>query len=66
MLLSTSTNAAPVRFVVTGDSWGSDNGVNTPILAEIAQVTVDEAVDFTLLIGDLTFGYADDQAGFES
>ena len=67
VLFITSTgNAAPVRFVVTGDSWGNDNGVNTIILAEIAQATVDEGVDFTLLIGDLTFGYADDQAGFES
>jgi len=66
VLLCTATNAAPVRFVVTGDSWGTDNGVNTLILAEIAQATVAEAVDFTLLIGDLTNGYADDQAGFES
>jgi hypothetical protein len=58
--------AEPVRFVVTGDSWGNDNGVNTPILTEIAQATVDEGVDFTLVIGDLTFGYADNQTEFES
>jgi hypothetical protein len=60
------SKAEPVRFVVTGDSWGNDNGVNTTILAEIAQATIDEGVDFTLIIGDLTFGYADDQVAFES
>jgi len=60
------SKAEPVRFVVTGDSWGNDNGVNTTILAEIAQATINEGVDFTLIIGDLTFGYADDQVAFES
>jgi hypothetical protein len=66
MLLTPAVKAHAVRFLVTGDSWGTDNGVNTTILAEIARATVDEGVDFTLVIGDLTFGYAEDQAGFES
>jgi hypothetical protein len=66
VLLCATGNAAPVRFIVTGDSWGPDNGVNTIILADIAQATINEGVDFNLLIGDLTNGYADDQAGFES
>lgn len=66
VFLPSCFKAEPVRFVVTGDSWGNDNGVNTVILAEIAQATIDEGVDFTLIIGDLTFGYSDDQVGFES
>ena len=64
-IIAAWVKAEPVRFVVTGDSWGTDNGVNTTILAEIAQATVDEDVDVTLVIGDLVFGYADDQAGLE-
>ena len=66
LLMASVTQAQPVRFVVTGDSWGPDNGVNTAILAEMAQATVDEGVDFTLIIGDLVFGYRDTQADFES
>jgi len=52
LLISSLSQAQPVSFVVTGDSWGPDNGVNTAILAEMAQATVDEGVDFTLVIGD--------------
>lgn len=66
LLISSVVQAQPVRFVVTGDSWGPDNGVNTAILAEMAQATIDEGVDFTLIIGDLVFGYRDTQADFES
>ena len=66
LLVSSPIQAQPVRFLVTGDSWGSDNGVNTAILAEMAQATVDEGVDFTLIIGDLVFGYRNNQTDFES
>ena len=57
-----------VRFVVTGDSRGvdSDPGVNTTILAEIAQATVDEGVDFILFTGDLVYGNASTQSDLEA
>ena len=66
LISPTGVRAEPVRFVVTGDSWGPDNGVNTVILAEIAQATIDEDVDFTLVIGDLQTGYRNSQPEFES
>ena len=44
------------RFIVTGDSRGSSSGVNDTILAEIAQVTLEENVDFILIPGDLVYG----------
>ncbi len=44
------------RFMVTGDSRGSSGGVNDTILAEIAQVTIEENVDFILIPGDLVYG----------
>ena len=48
--------AQTVRFVVTCDSRGSDNGVNTAILSEIVQAFLDEEVDFVLFPGDLITG----------
>ena len=36
------------RFVVTGDSRGSDGGVNSSILAEQAEAIVSEGADFVL------------------
>ncbi|MHC4790010.1 MAG: metallophosphoesterase family protein [Planctomycetota bacterium] len=53
--------AALVRFVVTGDSWGNDNGVNTTILGEIAQATITEGADFILFTGDLTLTGSESQ-----
>lgn len=46
----------PWRFVVTGDSRGSNNGVNTPILGEIATAIAAEAPEFVLFVGDLVDG----------
>ncbi len=34
------------RFMVTGDTRGSDNGVNAVILAEMAQAAIDECRRF--------------------
>jgi len=51
--------AQTVRFVVTCDSRGSDNGVNTAILSEIVQAFLDEEVDFVLFPGDLITGSFD-------
>ncbi len=47
------------RFIVTGDTRGSDNGVNTSILNEIVQAIVDEKADFVLITGDLVNGSKD-------
>jgi len=47
------------RFMVTCDSRGSSNGVNSAILAEIVQATLEENVDFILFPGDLVTGSSD-------
>jgi len=59
LLLPATSKAELVCFVVTGDSRGDDNGVNTTILEEIAQATLDEGADFILFAGDLVNGYTD-------
>ena len=59
LLLPAISNAELVRFVVTGDSRGDDNGVNITILEEIAQATLDEGADFILFTGDLVNGNTD-------
>ena len=59
VLLPATSKAKLVRFVVTGDSRGNDNGVNTTILEEIAQATIDEGADFILFTGDVVSGYTD-------
>jgi UDP-2,3-diacylglucosamine pyrophosphatase LpxH len=53
------------RFIVTGDSRGKNNGVNTVILGELAAEIVKRQVDFVLLSGDLVNGYVD-QATMDS
>ena len=47
---------APWQFVVVGDSRGNHNGVNTPILSEIAAEIVARDADFVLFPGDLVTG----------
>ncbi len=47
------------RFMVTGDTRGSDNGVNAVILAEMAQAAIEESADFIVVTGDLVNGSAD-------
>ncbi len=47
------------RFAVTGDTRGSDNGVNAVILAEMAQAVIDDAADFIVVTGDLVNGSTD-------
>ncbi len=44
------------RFVAVGDSRGSNNGVNSLILTEIAQAIVAENAEFVLFPGDLVTG----------
>jgi hypothetical protein len=51
------------RFIVTGDSRsnGEYNGVNVPILTEVASEIVKSNVDFVLFTGDLVVGYSDQE-----
>lgn len=55
-----------LRFVVTGDSRGNDNGVNTAILGEIAQEIISKRAEFVLVLGDLVNGGNCDQATLQS
>ncbi len=45
------------KFVVVGDSRGSDNGVNATILGEIATQIVNQDAEFVLFPGDIVKGY---------
>ncbi len=58
-------SAEPWRFMVAGDSRGSDNGVNTTILGEIADEALAWDVAFFLFTGDLVNGQTN-QAALES
>ena len=51
-------NKAPT-IVVTGDSRGSDNGINAAILGEMATEIASLDVDFVLFPGDLVTGSSD-------
>jgi len=42
------------RFVVTGDSRGGDNGINSAILSELVPAIVAEQADLVVFSGDLT------------
>jgi len=53
------------RFIVTGDSRGNDNGVNTVIMGELAAEIVKKQVDFVLFSGDLVQANVD-QAAMDS
>jgi hypothetical protein len=49
------------KFVVTGDSRGSDNGVNTTILRELATEIVAHGADLVVFTGDLVTGGVNQQ-----
>lgn len=49
----------PWRFVMTGDSRGTDNGVNTAILSELVAQIVAEQPALVLFAGDLVTGSSD-------
>jgi len=55
-VLSSVSFAEPWTFIAVGDSRGSDNGVNTTILGELATEIVNQDVDFVLFPGDLVNG----------
>lgn len=57
ILISNTSNAQDLwRFIITGDSRGSDTGVNSVILSEIADEIVSRDVDLFLFAGDLITG----------
>jgi len=56
-LLLTGCAQPKWTFIVTGDTRNGDNGVNTTILAELANEIVKTNPDFILLTGDLVNGY---------
>jgi hypothetical protein len=58
-LLAASATAQTHRFIAVGDSRGSDNGVNSSILTEIAQAIIDENAEFVVFPGDLVTGSTD-------
>ncbi len=64
-LSSTSFAETSWKFIATCDSRGSDNGVNTVILGELATEMVNQEVDFVLFAGDLVTG-SPNQAVLES
>ena len=49
------------KFIVTGDSRGKDNGVNTGILGELVAEIVKEDAEFVLVSGDMVNGYVDQE-----
>jgi predicted phosphodiesterase len=49
------------KFIAVGDSQGSDNGVNTNILSELASEIIDEGVDCVLFCGDLVWCRREEQ-----
>ena len=58
-LAAATASADSWKFIVTGDSRGNDSivGVNTVILAEIAQEVINQNAEFVLFSGDLVNGY---------
>ena len=65
VLSSTSLAGISWKFVVACDSRGSNNGVNTTILGELATESVNQGIDFVLFAGDQITGYSS-QANLES
>jgi predicted phosphodiesterase len=51
--LATPGTAMAWKFVVMGDTRGSNNGVNTTAVSSLANAIVAEGAKFTLVVGDL-------------
>ncbi len=49
-----------VRFIVTGDTYGGDEGIDAEILGEIVQAAHDKEADFLLITGNLVTGSSDE------
>ncbi|MCP4590785.1 MAG: hypothetical protein GY842_08570 [bacterium] len=66
LLACASTSLAePWSFVAVGDSRGSNNGVNTAILSELAVEIAGSGAEFVMFPGDLVNGYTN-QATLQS
>jgi predicted phosphodiesterase len=59
-ICSTSSYGDNFKFVVTSDTQGGDNGVDSFALRKIVQATIDEGADFILISGDLVEGSPND------
>ncbi|MCE5185440.1 MAG: metallophosphoesterase [Planctomycetaceae bacterium] len=51
-----AADEAKWSFVIGGDSRGNDNGINAPVLGEIAGEIVRQKADFVVVPGDLVSG----------
>lgn len=56
LVCCSASHAEPWRFIIAGDSRGSDNGVNTAILGELADEWAGSQAEFILFPGDLVSG----------
>jgi hypothetical protein len=64
---ATALAQRPWKFIVTCDSRGQNNGIQTTILTELVQEITSQQVDFVLFPGDLVSGYsAAGPSGFEA
>ena len=55
-----SFHAGAWRFAVTGDSRGSDHGVNRVVLVQLAKALSNASIQLVLFTGDLVDGSGDD------
>lgn len=53
LTIAVSASAESFRFIVTGDSRGSNNGINEPILTEMATAVINEGAELVIVSGDL-------------
>jgi len=53
VMIAPLATAESFRFIVTGDSRGSNNGINEPILTELAAAIISEGAELVLVSGDL-------------
>ncbi len=56
-----SFHAGAWRFAVTGDSRGSDHGVNRVVLVQLAKALSNASIQLVLFTGDLVDGSGDDE-----
>ena len=64
LVVSPAYVGAAVRFVVTGDTRGctDERPINTVMLEELVQATLNEDADFIVITGDLVNGYTSAEA----
>jgi Calcineurin-like phosphoesterase len=55
--MATESNKTSWKFCVTGDSRGSDNGINSAVLKRLVVEIKKEQPEYVLFVGDLVNGY---------